>query len=108
MRSASSPSHAPTETVLLRVAEAIERAALRLALLETALSDDEGVREELQAFDSIGQELRALAQFLSVASAKAEGEVGLSDALGSVWLEQLRAQLAGETAKAAALEPEFW
>ncbi|MES1200250.1 MAG: hypothetical protein ABUS57_02230 [Pseudomonadota bacterium] len=81
-----------------------------MAALEAALIRHEGgcASERLQAFDSIGQQLRALALFLSVASETAEGEIGVSEALEAVWLEALRARLAGEETKAPQLDIDIW
>ena len=110
MRASTPPAHAPAETVLLRVAAAIEDAARKLSALEaTLIVRDSGCEDrDLQTFDSVGQHLRALALFLTVASEAAEGEIGLTEGLDSVWLEQLRAKLAGEAPPATTPEVELW
>lgn len=92
----------------MRVATAIDAAADDLARIEHEALSGEPPRESLQAFDALGQELRALARFVAAAAAAADGAVTLERALSGVWLDRLRAHLAGDDAPGPALDVEFW
>ncbi|HWA01646.1 MAG TPA: hypothetical protein VG841_15165 [Caulobacterales bacterium] len=108
------PAHFPVaqpvsaDIVLERLASAIEAAADDLARIEHEMLSAETPRESLQAFDALGQELRALARFVGAVNWSTSGAVALDEALAGVCLDKLRAHLAGDDAPAPAPDVELW
>jgi hypothetical protein len=113
----TTPTCEPASVVFQRVAAELRIAADALTQVEdhvSLLAADRALPdsvEQLQAIDRIGQQLRALEDFLDAAGQCRCGRIEIDFALGEVRLEAVRMRLSGERPPAAAMasaEPELW